>query len=284
MKLKISIATVVVFFGLIFALFFLSTPLTSDSTLKPFVINQGDNLITIGSRLEKNKFIKSALPFYFWSVVNGQSKSLQAGGFRLSSSWDVKTVINNLTKGGSHDSWFKIIPGQRLAEIDLLADTSLEGYLFPDSYLIPDYFTPEDTIALIKKNFDKKFESVRAKSSLSDAEIVTLASILEREAKTKIDKQKVAGILLNRLKINMALQVDAAVQYGRDTLSPPKKYWLTLSKFDLQINSPFNTYQNRGLPPSPICNPGLDSLYAAFNPFLSTTPTLPNILNSFFVH
>ena len=67
----------------------------------------------------------------------------------------------------------------------------------------------------------------------------------------------------------MPLQVDAAVQYGRDSIVKPSKYWLPLTKTDLQINSPFNTYQNRGLPPTPICNPGLDSLFAAQNPLPS---------------
>jgi len=76
----------------------------------------------------------------------------------------------------------------------------------------------------------------------------------------------VAGIINNRLKIGMALQIDATVQYARDSKTHPAKYWLVLTKNDLTINSPFNTYKNPGLPPSPICSPGLDSLFAAQNP------------------
>ena len=264
-------------FGLILIIaisvvFYLSSPFSSDSSLKAFVINQGESVVDISNRLGKNRFIKSPLIFIFWSALSGQKNNIKAGKFEIASSWDVKTIISKLTSGGSTDYWFKIIPGQRLEEFtkdNLVPATSgKEGYLFPDSYLIPEYFTPEEIVAMISKNFDQKIKSLNIKSQ-DLSEIVTLASLLEREAKTKIDKQKVAAVLINRLKIDMALQVDAAVQYGRDTITKPTKYWLPLSKTDLQIDSPFNTYQNRGLPPSPICNPGLDSLFAAQSPISS---------------
>lgn len=251
------------------ALLSLSLPFSSDTSLKAFVINQGESVVDIGNRLGKNRFIKSPLVFVFWSAISGQKNNIKAGKFEISASWDVKTMISKLTSGGSHDYWFKIIPGQRLEEF---ADNDLqsaavdrEGYLFPDSYLIPDYFTPAQIVTLITKNFDQKIKTLNI-SSQSLSETVTLASLLEREAKTRFDKQKVAAVIKNRLKIGMPLQVDAAVQYGRDTITKPTKYWLPLTKSDLQINSPFNTYQNRGLPPSPICNPGYDSLFAATNP------------------
>lgn len=251
------------------ALFYLSLPFSSDTSLKAFVINQGESVVDIGNRLGKNRFIKSPLVFILWSALSGQKNKIKAGKFEISASWNVGTMISKLTSGGSHDYWFKIIPGQRLEEFakdDLLsAAAGKEGYLFPDSYLIPDYFTPDEIVALITKNFDQKIKSLNI-SSQSLSETVTLASLLEREAKTRLDKQKVAAVIKNRLKIGMALQVDAAVQYGRDSITKPAKYWLSLTKADLQINSPFNTYQNRGLPPSPICNPGLDSLFAAQNP------------------
>jgi len=265
-----SLGTLLLF--LVVFLFVFSWPQSSDSSLRPFVINQGESIVDIGQRLGKNHFITSPLVFIFWAALSGQKNDIKAGKFDIASSWDVRTLIKELTTGGTADYWFKIIPGQRLEEFansDLLsAAADKEGYLFPDSYLIPEYYTPDEIVALITKNLDQKIKSLNINSQ-NLSETVTLASLLEREAKTKIDKQKVAAVLKNRLKIGMALQVDAAVQYGRDSVIKPSKYWLPLSKADLQINSPFNTYQNRGLPPSPICNPGLDSLFAAVNPISS---------------
>jgi len=264
-------------FGLILIIavsvvFYLSSPFSSDSSLKAFVINQGESVVDISNRLGKNRFIKSPLIFIFWSALSGQKNKIKAGKFEIASSWDVKTIISKLTSGGSTDYWFKIIPGQRLEEFakdDLVSATSgKEGYLFPDSYLIPEYYTSDEIVTLITKNFDQKIMALNI-SSQNLSEVVTLASILEREAKTRLDKQKVATVIKNRLKIGMALQVDTTVQYGRDTITKPTEYWLPLTKTDLQINSLFNTYQNRGLPPSPICNPGLDSLFAAQNPLPS---------------
>jgi len=264
-------------FGLILIIavsvvFYLSSPFSSDSSLKAFVINQGESVVDISNRLGKNRFIKSPLIFIFWSALSGQKNKIKAGKFEIASSWDVKTIISKLTSGGSTDYWFKIIPGQRLEEFakdDLVPATSgKEGYLFPDSYLIPEYYTSDEIVTLIIKNFDQKIMALNI-SSQNLSEVVTLASLLEREAKTRLDKQKVATVIKNRLKIGMALQVDATVQYGRDTITKPTEYWLPLTKTDLQINSLFNTYQNRGLPPSPICNPGLDSLFAAQNPLPS---------------
>jgi len=264
-------------FGLILIIavsvvFYLSSPFSSDSSLKAFVINQGESVVDISNRLGKNRFIKSPLIFIFWSALSGQKNKIKAGKFEIASSWDVKTIISKLTSGGSTDYWFKIIPGQRLEEFakdDLVPATSgKEGYLFPDSYLIPEYYTSDEIVTLITKNFDQKIMALNI-SSQNLSEVVTLASLLEREAKTRLDKQKVATVIKNRLKIGMALQVDTTVQYGRDTITKPTEYWLPLTKTDLQINSLFNTYQNRGLPPSPICNPGLDSLFAAQNPLPS---------------
>jgi len=264
-------------FGLILIIavsvvFYLSSPFSSDSSLKAFVINQGESVVDISNRLGKNRFIKSPLIFIFWSALSGQKNKIKAGKFEIASSWDVKTIISKLTSGGSTDYWFKIIPGQRLEEFakdDLVSATSgKEGYLFPDSYLIPEYYTSDEIVTLITKNFDQKIMALNI-SSQNLSEVVTLASLLEREAKTRLDKQKVATVIKNRLKIGMALQVDTTVQYGRDTITKPTEYWLPLTKTDLQINSLFNTYQNRGLPPSPICNPGLDSLFAAQNPLPS---------------
>jgi UPF0755 protein len=101
---------------------------------------------------------------------------------------------------------------------------------------------------------------------MTDNQILTLASIIEREARTLKVKQGVAGVLINRLNANMPFQSDVTVQYARDSKTKPTDYWKDLDSSDISIISPYNTYKNTGLPPAPICNPGYDSIYAAFHP------------------
>jgi UPF0755 protein len=268
MKYFIGILVVFVLFISVFIFVYQNSfPVSNDDTLRNFVINQGDGLNVISTRLQSNNFIRNKFVFLLFTRTQKVNNNLQAGLFRLSSSMSTSEIITKLSTGGSYDFWLKIIPGTRIEEISskFTFNPELEGYLFPDSYLIPEYFTASETEALIKKNFDEKISSFNInKNNLPT--IITLASLLEREAKTKTDRQMVAGIINNRLKIGMALQIDAAVQYARDSKNHPAKYWQVLSKTDLKINSPFNTYLNPGLPPSPICNPSLDSIYAAINP------------------
>lgn len=251
----------------LFVCYWLYLPASNTVSNRSFIINQGDSLKTISLRLHKNKFTKNKYAFFVYAYLSNKSKDIKAGGFKISASDNLSQILAKLTTGGSHDFWLKIIPGYRIDEITskFTFDPSLEGYLYPDSYLIPNYFTASDTILLIKQNFEEKISTIGINPATA-GQIVTLASLLEREAKTKVDKQIVAGIINNRLKIGMALQIDATVQYARDSKTHPAKYWQQLTKSDLKIISPFNTYINAGLPPSPICNPGLDSLFAAVNP------------------
>ncbi|MDB5204470.1 MAG: aminodeoxychorismate lyase, protein [Candidatus Taylorbacteria bacterium] len=143
-----------------------------------------------------------------------------------------------------------------------LASTT-EGYLYPETY----FFSPNDTETVIYKKMIDTFKSETkdlasdfAQSKNTQNDIVIMASILEREVKSKEDKQIVSGILWNRIKNKMALQVDATLAYERDKDS------YTLTSADLKDDSPYNTYTRRGLPPTAISNPGYDSIYAALNP------------------
>jgi UPF0755 protein len=250
-----------------------SQPVNSDSTIQNFVINQGDGLRSISLRLEKNNYIRNNLVFMFLSYRMGLNDHLQAGTFRLSSSMSIVEIIQKLATGGSTDYWFKIIDGQRVEELSIKFDKLNEGYLFPDSYLIPVSYTPNQILLLIKNNFDKKFQEAKISSqnnTLSDKEAVIMASLIEREARTLESKQMIAGIFYNRLKINMALELCSTAQYARDSKLPhPKTYWLPLAASDTHLKSDYNTYNIVGLPPSPICSPGYDSLYAVFHPLES---------------
>ena len=153
-------------------------------------------------------------------------------------------------------------------EFDFLEDKpknlGLEGYLFPDTYEIFFEEGIEDIVRRMLDNFDRKLtlelKEEIASQKKSIFEIVTMASLIEKEVRTIEDKKIVSGILWKRLKSRMPLQVDATISYitGRKTTE--------ITKEELKINSPYNTYKYKGLPLGPICNPGLESIKAAIYP------------------
>jgi len=253
--------------------YFSLQPFSASPNKKVFVINQGDSLSTIGLRLEKNNFIKNRYVFIIYTYILGLNQKIQAGTFYLNPASRLPDLIRNLSTGGSTDYWLKIIPGSRLEQFSPSPEftavaTKFEGQLFPDSYLIPQDYSPTNILDIIFKNFNKKISKAQENKTtvLTDSETLIVASLLEREAKTLADKKLIAGIIISRLNIDMPLQIDATIQYAKDTQIRPDSYWRPISKADLSINSPYNTYKNRGLPPAPICNPGLDSLIAAYHP------------------
>ena len=137
-----------------------------------------------------------------------------------------------------------------------------EGYLFPDTYFFGDSARPRTVVSVMSDTFKSRISTLPqiATSTHSLNEIITMASILEGEAHSTKDRQIIAGILWKRLSTGMPLQVDATFAYinGKGTFD------LTLD--DLKIDSPYNTYKYKGLPPTPINNPGLDAIYSALNP------------------
>jgi UPF0755 protein len=241
-----------------------------NQTEQVFVVPQGQATSTIAQRLKQEKLIKSPIIFRLVVEQKGLSGKLQAGDFRLNRAMNLKTIVENLTHG-SLDYWITFPEGlrveeyaQRLAEksaIDqqafILAAKPFEGQLFPDTYLIPNTAAVEDIVSMLTNTFAKK-------SPTKDKRIIIIASLIEREAKHEQDRKLVASVIHNRLEIGMALQIDATVQYllGRDEDWWPKN----LTRENLQIKSPYNTYLNPSLPPAPIANPGLASLQAALAP------------------
>lgn len=265
----------------IFYYFWASSPACySDCPSQIFIIKKGESFTSVANRLEQEGLIRSALVFHLVAWQKGTINKIQAGSFRLSSQMTPSLISQTLTKG-TLDIWVTILEGWRREEIgaklakaglknfkieDFLKLTAdLEGQLFPDTYLIPQEADAAAVVAILNKNFQKKVSSV-------SQETLILASIVEREVSTKKDRQIVAGILWKRLQKNWPLQADATVQYALAS-ARCKNYkeecdWWpkALSKNDLTIKSSFNTYQVHGLPPSPICNPGLASIEAALTP------------------
>lgn len=251
----------------------------ADKAQKIFVVDQGENIKNIGNGLEQAGLIKNATAFYVWVKLHKLDNKIQSGDFRLSPSQSLETIAQNLTHG-SLDYWLRVPEGERADQIAerLKAaspnykdswQTALEaneGYLYPDSYLIPMGDDITQIIGIMRKNFDDKYAEIGS-SKYSQKEIVTVASIIQKEANFANEEPMVASVIYNRLDIGMALQVDPSVAYAVGYYAPQKTWWKTgLTVDDLQINSPYNTYVNPGLPPTAISNPGLPALQAAAHP------------------
>lgn len=267
-----------------FGLFFFEGTLPVDKTNKDskiFVVEIGEGSKSIINKLWQENLIRNKLTFYGILLQLNIRDQIQAGDYRLSPSMSAYEIAKELTHG-TLDRWITIIEGWRKEEIaDKVAaefkipaieiiNNSNEGYLFPDTYLIPKDATSGALIEILENNFKNKFnDQLKLKISklgLTELEAITLASIVEREARFEQDRVEVASILLKRLNEGIPLQADATVQYALGYQADQKSWWKRSLTFeDLRINSIYNTYVNPGLPPAPISNPGLSSLKAVAN-------------------
>lgn len=253
----------------------------NDQKTKIFVIGRGESLNSIAKRLANEGLIRNKIVFYLAVKRLGLERKIQAGDFRLSPSMSVYQIAKTLTHG-TLDVWITLIEGMRKEEMAQIISRNLnipeaefirlgrEGYLFPDTYLIPKNATAGAIINILENNFNKKFNKNLQKQAklknLSVEETVIIASLIEREAKFDEDRPLVASVILNRLRLGMKLDIDATVQYALGYQPEEKSWWKrNLTREDLDINSPYNTYKNPGLPPGPIANPGLASIKAVLN-------------------
>ncbi len=220
-------------------------------------------------------------PFGFTLIVRAlkSDRNLKSGNYRISRVKNVFEIISILEEGVPQKQVKVTIPegftvydiARRLKENGIIANENdfvekakqFEGYLFPDTYFFYKGESPEKIIDAMKSRFyevlPENYEEMAKKKGLTLKEAVILASIVEKEAKFDKDRPLVASVFLNRLKIGMPLQSDATVNYALKS----NKLWL--SQKDLDVDSPYNTYKYAGLPPGPICNPGLKSLLAVVN-------------------
>lgn len=258
-----------------------------DTTPMLFVVNQGESISNIAKKLENQKLIRNRYVFLFEVRHLGLENKIQAGDFRLSKNQTPSQIAQHLTTG-TLDVWVRIIEGWRAEEVaaelkkqvpayeeswvsELKKD---EGYLFPDTYLIPKNADIKLVFKILKGNFDSKMAQLKGdvgKNGLSLEGAIILASIVEREARSSEVKTQVASILLKRFNIGMKLDADATVQYALGFQPTEKSWWKkSLTTDDLKVRSPYNTYTNAGLPPTPISNPGFASLQAVFDADPST--------------
>ncbi len=254
-------------------------PVSSFEKYEYFVIEKGSGASQVAAKLEKEGLIKNALAFKVYMQFTGQSGKIQTGEFRLTPSYSLFQTVTALFNGPV-ELWVTIPEGLRREEIAnkfaqaldkdnaffdefLSASKGKEGYLFPETYLFPKEASASAIVKRMVSTFDLKTGSLENKSGMTFEKAIVLASLIERETKTDLERPMVAGILVNRLEAGWPLQVDASVQYAVGT---SKNWWPILTLDNLATTSSYNTYKNQGLPPTPIANPGLSSIKAALNP------------------
>jgi UPF0755 protein len=283
----------------------LTSPAGKDDTPVLFTIEPGESLNAIANRLQSEKLIKDPDLFKRYLQYNGLDASIEAGDFELKQTMNIQQIARALQEGRIAELNVRIPQGKRLEEIaaivasqvpidgaellallqdagqwksefeflsDLPEGATLEGYVFPDTYSLPrDKVTARDVVLTALRNFDKKVtpqmraDLQAAGRTLYDA--VRLASIVEREAGVEQERPAIAGVYFNRLRDGMALDADPTIQYALGLTRDPKTWWPQITQEDYQgVQSPYNTYLNLGLPPSPIANPALASIHAAIYP------------------
>lgn len=263
-------------------------PVSADTTKQPFEVKQGESAGEIANSLKKQGLIKNERVFRSYTKQQKVDSKFAEGTYYIAPSMTVAQIVSELQK--SQDIRITTIEGWRNEEIAQLLQDKMQldgkeflkqakqGYMFPDTYQFNKKEVVADIVATMQTNFDKRVsDDIREKIKKQNITLeqgITLASIVEREARDSVpnERQMVASVLLKRLRMNMALEADATVQYalGYDTLQ--KKWWRVLSTAELKTLSPYNTYLQPGLPPGPIANPGLASIKAVAE--ASATPYL----------
>lgn len=250
----------------------------SDQLTKRFVIQKGTSIRETGNLLKRERLIKDSVVFFVYIKLYGQDRKIQAGEYRLSSSMNLARIVEEL-QHGTLDRWVTIPEGYRAEEIANALEKEIpsykdswgavlienEGYLFPDTYLVPRDADIDMVVSIMRNNFNRKIQEIGLGPTDSNlSRVVILASLIEREAVTDEEKPLISGVINNRLRRRMALDIDATIQYvkGREG-----KWWPQITTDDYKnVDSLYNTYLNPGLPPGPIANPGIEAIKAALNP------------------
>ncbi|MDE3090513.1 MAG: endolytic transglycosylase MltG [Chloroflexota bacterium] len=284
----------------------LNAPASSDPTPVSFRVAPGELPTDVAARLQTQGLIKNADLFVNLVKYLHVGPKIQAGEYVLKRTMTMDDIIDALQHGRAKTITLTIRPGMRAEEIaDYLATlglasfdkdqvlqlvkngqfdytfmrdrpkgapTSIEGFLFPETYNVPFDITTAALINLILDTFNQrvtdKMRQEAASSKLTFYEAVTLASIVEREAVAANERSIIASVFLNRLKKKMYLQADSTAQYSLGYQPTAKQWWKSPMTIDelTQADTPYNTYLHAGLPIGPICSPSLASIIAALEP------------------
>jgi UPF0755 protein len=281
MKWKLTIISAVIF-TLVFCSIIavnLSSP-ASFPTGAYYSVNKGVGLNALADDLKTKNIIKNPFWFKTFSVLFGGTKGIIAGDYFLNNKQNTILIAYKFSRGDFRLTPIKVtIPeGLNIFEIAKIISEKFpqipeetfrelakvnEGYLFPDTYFFLPNVLAQDILLEMNRNFNLRIKTLDIEINnfgkpLSD--IIKMASIIEKEARTMEARQIIAGILWKRISIGMPLQVDVSFKYINGKVTED----LTLA--DLKIDSPYNSYLYKGLPPTPIANPGLDSIKATIKP------------------
>ena len=279
--------------ALLFFMAYIHTPVTPKEP--QITIEKGMSLKQISHALEENGIIRFPLLFMIYVQMAREGDSLQAGLYLFDKPAAPREVLNRLAKGliyalkvrlgegwtakqisdyletlsfntdpGFQQTFIKLVKDPMLIQILGLNVKSLEGYLFPNTYYVETTATPADYLTafvkLFEKNYQKALQGLPTLPPYSQHQIVTLASIIEKETGIEDERRIIASVFYNRLAKGIALQSDPTIIYGL------KNFTGDIKKADIRNPHPYNTYVHSGLPPGPICNPGFASIKAALNP------------------
>lgn len=301
-KMIISLSIALVLLGTAFLFISFQSENSVGSSLRAgtVLIEKGDNFVEVAKKLRKEGLVSNSFYFIYYVWTRDYSGKIVAGEYEIAPKMKIPDIVQMLIRGETKPGYVKItfpeglsaqqmseklieknLPGKEflavvqkpsgelLSQFDFFqgrpANSSLEGYLFPDTYFFAPEATANDIVVKMLKNFNAKFsKDVRddiARQKKTYFEVLTMASIVEGEVGSNTDRGLVSGIFWKRLEMKMPLQSDATVSYA---LGGEKK--IQHDANDINVDSPYNTYKNKGLPPGPVCNPGIVSIKAAINP------------------
>lgn len=270
-------------------------PLPTPLDVRVFTVTAGTSSAQVARNLANAGLIDRPVDFLLPLYERGIQGQIQAGTYPVGGTLTPDELASRLLSASAEGKRLTVIEGWRLSQIatevnklypklapaafmaaavagpsytqpsikDLPAGTSLEGFLYPDTYYLAPDATPVQIVRLMLDNFEirvgKSVREAAAKRKLSPSAVVAIASIIERESQVPDEDPVIASVYWNRIDKGMRLQADPTVQYALGD-------WKELSLKDLETDSPYNTYRRVGLPPTPICSPGLSSLLAAAKP------------------
>lgn len=264
---KIIILSLVFVFIIFIGLIYWSAFLRKAGRDISVSIKSGESTPQIARNLQKERVINS--PVLFSLYIYQRHWYLQEGVYKITSNMSMIEIIEMIKEGKAQEYLVTIPEGWRLTQIDeLLSNRKIikqgelirvastdEGYLFPDTYRFPLGISANEVKDAMTSNFNKQASELKP-----SREALIIASIIEREAKFDEDRAKIAGVYWNRVEKGMRLEADPTIQYAKGS-------WDPISRANYKdVISPYNTYLNDGLPPGPICNPGLKSIEAAVHP------------------
>lgn len=272
----------------------LTRPTDPLGSVTRFTVTQGEPASVVAEHLFDLGLVRDGAAFKNLMAYRGMDTTIQAGEYELSPAMDALEIAYLLQDASPEEVRFVILAGWRLEEIaaalptsglhsspdeflsaaraglpvginDRIPSGSLEGYLLPDQYTLPRDASTTNLLGIFTSNFSVKVEQGITDrfllQGLTLEQGITIASLVQREAVVPDERAMIASVFLNRIKAGMRLESDPTVQYAIGWFNEGMSWWkVPLSSADMAVNSPYNTYVTDGLPPGPICNPGLSAI------------------------